>query len=70
MNLTPTTKTLAKHCNCDLVNYYHKGATTRPRAAIVIHKTLEPKCWELSNFTFPDLVAVIVKIRLESTALI
>ena len=54
--------------NRDLINYYHKGGTNRPRAAIVIHKTLEPKCWELSKFTTPDLVAV--KIQLESTTLI
>ncbi len=54
--------------NKDLNSYYCKDGVIRPRAAVVIHKSLEPKCWELQNFTTPDQVAI--KIRIDSKELI
>ncbi len=47
-----------QNINKDLNSYYCKNGVTRPRAAIVVHKSLEPKCWELQNFTTPDQVAI------------
>ena len=49
-------------------SYYYKKGDIRPRAAIVLHKSLEPRCWELEKFTTPDQVAI--KIRVESRELI
>ena len=57
-----------QNINKDLNSYYCKNGVTRPRAAIVVHKSLEPKCWELQNFTTPDQVAI--KIRIDSKELI
>ena len=35
--------------------------TTEPRGAILVHKTLENKYCELTQFTTPDLVALKIK---------
>ena len=45
----------------DLTPYYRKKGTSKPRAAILIHKTLDNKCCELTQFTTPDLVALKIK---------
>ena len=52
----------------DLIMYYCKMGVIRPRAALLIHKNLEPKCWELKQFTTPDQVAI--KITHDSKELI
>ena len=52
----------------ELTEYYYKAGDIRPRAAIVIHKNLAEKSWELSQFTTPDQVAI--KIQLSSTEVI
>ena len=46
----------------DLVSFYKKGHT-KPRAAIILHKQLANKCWELAQFTTTDQVAVKLKIK-------
>ena len=61
-------KNLIPPINKDLDQYYYKAGDIRPRAAIVLHKNLTVKCWELKQFTTPDQVAV--KIQLSSTELI
>ena len=42
----------------DLVPFYYKKGDVRPRAAILIHKSLADKCWELPQFTTKDQVAI------------
>lgn len=54
--------------NKDLDQYYYKVGDKRPRAAIILHKNLTCKSWEMKQFTTPDQVAV--KIKLNSTELI
>ena len=49
------------HVHKDLTPYYKKTGTSKPRAAILIHKTLDNKCCELTQFTSPDLVALTIK---------
>ena len=49
------------HVHKDLTPYYRKKGTSKPRAAILIHKTLDNKCCELTQFTTPDLVALKIK---------
>ena len=49
------------HVHMDLTPYYRKKGTSKPRAAILIHKTLDNKCCELTQFTTPDLVALKIK---------
>ena len=49
------------HVHKDLTPYYRKKGTSNPRAAILIHKTLDNKCCELTQFTTPDLVALKIK---------
>ena len=44
-----------------LPSYYRKKGTSKPIAAIIIHKTLDNKCCELTQFTTPDLVALKIK---------
>jgi len=61
-------KNLIPPINKDLTQYYYKVGDNRPRAAIVLHKNLTVKCWELTQFTTPDQVAI--KIQLSSTELI
>ena len=61
-------KNIIPPINKDLSNFYYKIGDKRPRAAIVLHKNLTVKCWELTQFTTPDQVAV--KIQLSSTELI
>ena len=45
----------------DLTPYYYKKGDVRPRAAILTHKNLEDRVWELSQFTTPDQVAIKIK---------
>ncbi|KAL5253960.1 hypothetical protein ACHWQZ_G013652 [Mnemiopsis leidyi] len=52
----------------DLEPYYYKKGDERPRAAIILHKNLTCKSWEIKQFTTPDQVAV--RIRLNTTDLI
>ena len=52
----------------ELTEYYYKAGDIKPLAAIVIHKNLAEKSWELSQFTTPDQVAI--KIQLSSTEVI
>ena len=47
--------------NRDLQSYYCKKGEQRPRAALIVHKQLESRCWELEQFTTPDLVAIKIK---------
>ena len=54
--------------NKDLDNYYYKNGDKRPRAAIVLHKNLTRKSWEIKQFTTPDQIAI--RIKLSSTDLI
>ena len=54
--------------NKDLDHYYYKVGDKRPRAAIILHKNLTSKSWEIKQFTTPDQVAI--KIKLSSTELI
>ena len=42
----------------DLVPFYYKKGDVRPRAAILIHKSLADKCWELPQFTTKDQIAI------------
>ena len=49
------------HVHKDLTPYYRKKGTSKPRAAILIHKILDNKCCELTQFTTPDLVALKIK---------
>ena len=45
----------------DLTPFYYKKGDVRPRAAILVHKNLEERCWELVQFTTPDQVAIKIK---------
>ena len=42
----------------DLTSYYKKSKDLRPRAAILVHKHLLDQCWELTQFTTQDQVAI------------
>ena len=59
---------LIPQINRDLTPYYYKKRDTRPRAAVVVHNSLTQKCWDLAQFTTPDLAAV--KILLDGTYVI
>ena len=48
------------HVHKDLTPYYNKTGTSKSRAAIIIHKTLDNKCCELTQFTSPDLVVLTI----------
>ena len=45
----------------DLVSFYYKKGDIRPRTAILVHKNLADRCWELSQFTTHDQVAIRIK---------
>ena len=45
----------------DLVSFYYKKGDIRPRAAILVHKNLADRCWELPQFTTHDQVAIRIK---------
>ena len=45
----------------DLISFYSKKGVCRPRAALLVHKHLANKCWELSQFTTYDQVAIQIK---------
>ena len=57
-----TTKNLLARVQNDLVLYYYKTKDVRPRAAIMVHKQLSERSWELSQFTTPDQVAIKITI--------
>jgi hypothetical protein len=61
-------KHLIPSINNDLNPYYCKKGETRPRTAIVLHKSLELYCWELEKFTTPDEIAI--KVRIDTKELI
>ena len=48
----------------DLIPFYYKSELNKPRAAILIHKSLEKSCWELPEFTTADQITL--KIRFNS----
>ena len=45
----------------DLTPFYYKKGDVRPRAALLTHKNLEDRVWELTQFTTPDQVAIKIK---------
>ncbi len=45
----------------DLIPFYYKKGDVRPRAALLTHKNLADRCWELTQFTTPDQVAIKIK---------
>ena len=48
--------------NKDLTAFYSRKCTIdTPRAAVLIHKVLEDKCWELQQFTTRDQVVIRIK---------
>ena len=52
------TNNLLPKVHKDLVPFYYKKGDARPRAAILIHKSLADKCWELPQFTTKDQIAI------------
>ena len=61
-------KHLMPNINKDLISVYCNKGEVRPRAAIVLHKSLESKCWKMHDYTTPDQAAV--KIKLDNIELI
>ncbi len=51
-------KHLMPNINKDLISVYCNKGEVRPRAAIVLHKSLESKCWKMHDYTTPDQAAV------------
>ena len=51
-------KNIIPNVHRDLVPYYCNLGTLKPRAAILVHKSINNNCWELQQFTTPDLVAI------------
>ena len=47
-------KNTIPHIHKDLIPYYHKHNSTKPRAAILIHKSLDNKCSVIPEFTNKD----------------
>ena len=44
----------------DMLSYYCKLGKSRPRAAILMHRSMESMCEELKKFTSPDTIAIKV----------
>ena len=45
----------------NMVQYYCKSGLVKPRAAILVHDSLDNNCWELEKFTTPDQIAIKIK---------
>ena len=45
----------------NLSQYYCKSGLEKPRAAILVHNSIDNKCWELDQFTTPDQIAIKIK---------
>ena len=55
------TSNLLPKVHKDLVPFYYKKGDQRPRAAILVHKSLADKSWELTQFTTKDQIAIQLK---------
>ena len=42
----------------DLIPYYCNDSVIKSRAAILVHKSINNSCWEIHQFTTPDLIAI------------
>jgi len=53
----------------DLLPFYQKNGGKKPRAAILIHKGLADRSWELTQFTTADQVAIKLEINKKEVVL-
>ena len=52
----------------DMILFYCRLGQARPRAAIMMHRSMKDLCWEIGHLTSPDSVAI--KVTLGSSSFV